>query len=263
MKLDPIARKELLESDRRYFELNARKEQVGPFQLSWLSGLEDLPAGAVCHQVVREEAMGDSAEIEKSLQEIEDRFLEFQNPMVRIYSGNCHSLTQVLSRRGYQCREEVVFARTERARSDHGSVRLRPVREEGEWRQKLSLHAESDSFVDGHSYSPASWVALEKARAETGRVKFYLIEQDGKLHGTVGLMRIGSVLRIKNIFLRPDSRGQGLGASMLARIFDRIDGSDTRAVGVVALRREPVGGFYRASGMKEIGMLVEWTRKVN
>ncbi len=262
MGLDPKARRELLESDRFYFELNARKQRVGPFQLAWLSGLEDLPAGAVCHQVVRDEVMGGSAEIKKCLQEIEHRFSGFQNPMVRIYGGNSQSLTQVMLQRGYQCREEVVYARTQGARSDRRGVQLRPVREEGEWQQKLSLHAESDSFVDGHSYSPASWVALEKARAETGCVKFYLIEQDGKLHGTVGLMRIGSALRVKNLFLRPDSRGRGLGAATLARIFDRINGSDTRAAGVVALRREPAEGFYRACGMNEIGTLVEWTRKL-
>lgn len=262
MMPDESVTADLLGSDRRYFELAARLCRIGPFQLAWLPGFERWPAGAVCHQVdvvAASDAIGQAAEW---LAEIEQRFSDFGSSLARVYTRADERLEAALDRAGYCCRSEIGFVRTEPARASGASTVLRPIESQADWYCKQALHADSDRAVDGHPCPASAWVGMERARAGSGGVDFYLVESRGQTHGTLGLMRHGSVLRIKNLYLRPGSRGRGIGTGILEAVAGRIDGCDIRAVGLVALPDSAGERFYRACGMQPAGEFREWTRSL-
>lgn len=261
MKTEAIA-KALIDSDRQYFELNAETSRVGPFQLARLPGFEALPAGLVCHQVAPVDDEAQRSRRHEWLDLIERSCSSWSNPLVRIYSKGCRAVQHLLEAHGYSCRQEIGFARTQAVQPTDRSFELCPIDDESGWQTKLEMHAESASVVDGHPCRPEQWVELERARSRSGRVRFYLVRQGDRIHGTLGLMRIGSVLRLKNLYLRPGSRGRGIGTATLNRVFERIDGQHIKAVVLLALHGQTGEHFYRKLGMQDVCLLHEWSREL-
>lgn len=261
MKTEAIS-KALIDSDRQYFELNAESSRVGPFQLARLPGFETLPAGCVCHQVAAVEGDEQRLRLDEWLERIERRYSSWGNPLVRIYSKGCQQVRQLLEAHGYSCRHEIGFARTQAVLPTDSSFELCPIDDESGWRTKLEMHSESSSPVDGHTCQPEQWVDLERARSRSGRLRFYLVRHRDQTHGTFGLMRVGSVLRVKNLYLRPGSRGRGIGRATLNQVFERIDGQHTKAVVLLALSGEAGEHFYRKLGMQDVCILHEWSREL-
>ena len=261
MKTEAIA-KALIDSDRHYFELNAKTNLLGPFQLARLPGFEALPAGLVSHQVAPVDGDQQQSRLNEWLDCIERSCYSWGNPLTRIYSNNCCAVQHLLEAHGYLCREEIGFVRTQPALAPAAALELCPIEDETGWQIKLQMHAESTTVVDGHPCPPEQWVNLERARSQSGRVRFYLIKHGDRIHGTLGLMRVRSVLRLKNLYLRPGSRGRGIGETTLNLIFKQIDGQRIKAVVLLALRGETGERFYRKLGMKAVCSLHEWSREL-
>ena len=171
-------------------------------------------------------------------------------------------LREALQRRGYEHREELGFVRTEPPDSTDRKIELLAVGSESHWQAKLALQLGNNQAVDGHACRPEDWVGLERARSESGQLRFYLIRRGGEVHGTFGLMQVGALLRVKNLYLRPGSRRCGLGTAALNALFERIDGRLIQALGLVALREKGGERFYRACRMKQICTLTEWTLRL-
>ncbi len=252
----------LVASDRLYFGLNWQTRRIGPFQLSWITGYEALPAGAVGHQIDPVGAGAGGDELSDQLDRVEQSFARWCNPVVRLYLRDCPEMRQALLRRGYGSREEVGFVRTEPAQPADPGIELLAVDSDSHWQEKLALQSGSDQAVDGHACRPEDWVGLERTRSKSGQLRFHLILRDGQVHGTFGLMQLGPLLRVKNLYLRPASRGCGIGTAALHALYQRIDGNTIQAVGLVALRGKDGEHFYRACRMREVCTLTEWTLRL-
>lgn len=250
----------LIDSDRLYFGLNGRTRRLGPFQLTWTEGFSSLPAGGVAHQIEPLQNSLPAKDLEAHLDAVERVFESWTNPLVRLYALDCSPVRDTLYRRGYDNREEVGFARTEPADPANQVIELVPVENEAGWQEKLALQRGDNQVVDGHACKPEEWVSLECTRSRTGKLRFYLVRSDNETHGTFGLMKVGSVLRVKNLYLRPGSRGRGIGTAALKKVFQQIDGDGIQAVVLLALRGAATERFYEKLGMKEVCRLNEWSR---
>jgi len=84
--------------------------------------------------------------------------------------------------------------------------------------------------------------------------------EDGAPAGCAGLRRMGGgAAEAKRLFVRPEARGRGAGAALLARLV-----AEARAAGYRALRLETLPGemdaaiaMYRRSGFREIAPYAE------
>lgn len=253
----------LFESDRVYFELGARVSRIGPTSIVWMPGLAHTPAGCVC-QRVPSSAFQDRSPTGGApswLDEVESAHRARGNPMVRFYTLDFEGPRALLAASGYVCREEIGFASQGPATSRPGQVRLHPVETPSDWREKLRLHEASSEFSDGHAYLAREWVELERRKCLTGRMACFLIEYESEFHGSVCLMHEGRAIRIKNLYLQPDSRGRGIGSQTLQEIFAVHLRSEDSAAVVYGVRGDPGEHLYRSQNMVEICRQYEWTRR--
>ena len=133
---------ELIESDRRYFELGAHIEPLSYGHLAWMPGLTHLAASCVIHRVDPEDM---DIVPEEWLKEIEAETERRDVPLIRIYLDSCPpSIAAVLQRAGYRERMELGFLAPEGAGPQNACVRLRPgahrIGLEKQARASLSSH---------------------------------------------------------------------------------------------------------------------------
>lgn len=243
-----------IETERHYFEMGARIEQLDGAILAWVPGLAACPAGAVIHRANAEMIAHRGA---PWIAEAERALSNAGVALARIYLDSRGPADELLRRAGYIDREELVFAHS---LEDGGSeLTLRPVLTPDDWQRKLELHQAGDISPDGHHVPAAEWVALERRKCDDG-MEAYLAEAGGEIVGAIGAIRGDGILRMKNILIHPAHRRQGLARAMLHRLaaIGREQGISEQCV--FAVRGDAGEQLYRSSGMQLVGAQVEWSK---
>ena len=133
---------------------------------------------------------------------------------------------------------------------------------EEDWGAKLALHETSDRPSDGHRARAQDWVALERRKAETNNVTFYLFKQAGDVVATAGLMRpLDGTIRIKNLFVSAHRRQRGMGRAVLAALSRRARRLHGCCPVVYFVEGSAGQGMYEAAGFRPIGSVFEWIRE--
>ena len=244
-----------IETDRQYFELGARLEQLPGGTLAWMPGLASAPAGAVIQHVDADVVLAESrnwlSRAEKALRDVGAR-------TSRIYLDEGHDASDDLFRgAGYSKREELIFAHS--LDSPEPGLSMIPVESEYDWDRKLVLQQSMPTPPDGHSTSAVEWIGLERRKCDAG-MEMYLAEWDGQPVGAIGAIGGDGLLRLKNIAVHPSHRRKGVGLRMLGHlgIMARERGVSEQCV--FAVRGEIGELLYRAAGMRTIGSVIEWSK---
>ena len=244
-----------IETDRQYFELGARLEQLPGAILAWMPGLAAAPAGAVIQRVGAEVAL---AEESNWLFRAERALCGVGARTSRIYLDDGHGASDDLFRgAGYSKREELIFAHS--LGSPEPGLRMMPVESEFDWDRKLILQQSMPTPPDGHSTSAADWIVLERRKCDAG-MEMYLAEWDGQPVGAIGAIGGDGLLRLKNIAVHPSHRRKGVGLRMLGHLGILAKERGISEQCVFAVRGEIGELLYRAAGMRMIGSVIEWSK---
>jgi GNAT superfamily N-acetyltransferase len=127
------------------------------------------------------------------------------------------------------------------------------------WATKEAIHRADGLRPDGHDAPAARWVAMERARVDSGGLDAWLAIRDGIVCGTVCTMAVDGILRNKNIVVHPDHRRTGVGLGILARL-DAMARSRQMLMGTFSLAGEDSALLYRAAGMRTVVEQREWSR---
>lgn len=256
---DPIA-SALLESDRIYFELGAQVEPVDGAVLTWMPGLQGVPAGCVVQRVA--DGLGPiAAEPRQWVTEMTERLAAMGCSVARVYvDSSAPDLEFALSQAGYRRRVEIGYVWPGYLPGRRADVFLRPILTEADWAAKVALHAGEQESVDGHALPADSWVQLERAKCEGGQMQAYLIEVDGEVCGAIAGIRVDGLLRAKNVFVRADRRREGIGAEAMSRMTAQAVTEGRRATGIFGVEGKPGNALYRGLGMTPKVERVEWSR---
>ena len=153
--------RDLLESDRLYFEAAAEVLPIPGAVIAALRGAEKLAAGCVVHRVdpgaFREEP-------DAWLAEVEDRLRALGSPRARLYLDTPDTrLEEALARRGYRSRTEHGFTREA---GDGGGAEIDLALAEGEddWSARRELMRRQEHGVDGHPVDADLWIDLERRK---------------------------------------------------------------------------------------------------
>lgn len=234
-----------------------------------MPSLEQVPAGCVCQRIdVSHIAMRWRAP-ELWLDAVEARFRGLGTPLSRLYIEDDRDLDELLLRRGYRSRTELGFLYPLSAgfsiTSSLGAdrVSLQPVFANDDWEVKEALHGDTVMGPDGYPCDAKQWVQLERTKCFAGAMHCYLIRTAaGELCGAIGTMRAGSVLRIKNVVVHPQFRGQGMGLAALGALFGVARQLGLSALGVFGIEGEPGSALYRRAGFHVETHQVEWTKSL-
>jgi RimJ/RimL family protein N-acetyltransferase len=249
-----------LASERRYFGLGASTRSEPGLQLHIAPGFEALPAACVCILDPPESpgaAMGAIASAEAA-------FLVSGATWARFYIYEMESgLAPVLMAKGYRHRIEIVhgFDPVPDTREASPAGYWRPVRDEQDWLAKATVHAPPSKASDGYETVAEAWLSLERQRAETGGIEFWLYVEDDLPLATTGLMRTPDrVARIKNYYVRADRRRKGIGTTALQRLLLLLHDAGEKAAVVLSVEGSIGERLYRSAGAREIGRIHEWSR---
>jgi ribosomal protein S18 acetylase RimI-like enzyme len=252
--------RDLLESDRRYFEADAEVIPVPGAVIAVLRGVEALAAGCVVQRV---DAGRTAADPEAWLSDVEDRLRALGSPRARLYLDAPNpALEHALARRGYRPRVEFGFAREAGARENSLAVELVPAEDESGWAARRDLMRRVGRSPDGHASDPDLWVAMERRKHRAGYMRPYLIRVGGEIVGAVSAAPCGSVLRIKNLAVDPAHRRRGIATAAAAHFARVAEEEGFAACGCFVLEGEPALGVYPGAGYRKITQQTEWVRKL-
>ncbi len=250
--------RDLLESDRRYFEAGAEVIPVPHAVIAVLRGAESLASGCVVQRI---DAAGAAADPEAWLGEIEDRLRALGSPRARLYLDSPHALLErALERRGYRSRVEHGLARAAGATAGGAEVEFLTAEDESGWSARREVMRRAGSGPDGHPTDPDKWVAMERRRHAAGFMRAYLIRRDGKVVGVIGAAPCGSLLRMKNLVIDPAHRRQGAATAAAVRFAALAEEGGLSAAGCFALDGEPGLAIYPSAGYRVVVRQIEWVR---
>lgn len=246
-----------IETDRRYFELGARFEELPGATIAWMPDLVSAPAGAVIQRidadVVRATGIDWLCRAEQALASLGGR-------TARIYlEASDEALDRLLATAGYAKREELIF--THSLGSPEPGLTMIPVESDLDWERKLRLQQAMEMPPDGHSTDARDWIALERRKCAAG-MEMYLAELDGEPVGSIGALRGDGLLRLKNIAVHPAHRRKGVGLRMLRHLGTIAAARGISEQCVFAVRGEIGELLYRAAGMRVIGSVIEWSKRL-
>jgi GNAT superfamily N-acetyltransferase len=246
----------LVESDARYFEAAAKTERLSGATLCHLPGLERSPGGCVIVRV-------DPGAVGSDLQAWVDtaaRAAAGVGGRLRVYlTAPAPGLESELARIGAVRREELGLVADAPLAHDP-EVELAPVLSPADWREKLALHRALDRAPDGHAVAPDDLVELERRKAAAGYMQCFLIRRGGRGCGAVAAAPAGPLLRLKNIFVCPDSRRRGIASAGVARLA-ALAAESRRRLGVFAVAGSPGERLYNRLGLREIVRIAEWSAR--
>ena len=246
-----------IETDRIYFELGAKAEQLPGATLAWMPGLTSSPAGAVIQRIEPEviAVLGETWVVQA-----EQALADVGAAMARIYlDARGGPADEVFRRAGYEDRDELVFAHS--LDEPAPGVTLHPVKSDEDWDRKLRFHTAVLETPDGHNHRPSEWVALERRKCADGMDAF-LAECDGETVGAIGAIWGDGLLRMKNIVVDPAHRRRSIGRRMLSQMaaIGRERGISEQCI--LAVRGDAGELLYRAAGMQVVGSQVEWSKQI-
>lgn len=246
----------MVESDRRYFELGARRVQVAGAEIVWVDGMADLPAAGVVHRVIPSEVADPAAWIG----DVTTALLDAGFGYGRIYLDEpVEPLEAELSSRGWTMRREPGLVALAPVPTREPGVKLVPVLTDDDWAAKERVHRADVIRPDGHDAPASRWVAMEQARVATGGLEAWLVLRDDIVVGTVGSMANEVILRNKNLVVHPDHRRTGVGLSVLATLDDMARDRGL-VLGTFSVAGEDGELLYRAADMSVVVEQREWSR---
>jgi GNAT superfamily N-acetyltransferase len=250
--------RDLVESDRLYFEADAEVIPLAGAVLARLRGAEALAAGCVVHRI---DADGLPADVGEWLAAVESRLRGFGCPRARLYQDTPHAaLETALARRGYRPRVEFGLVHAADRGEAAEAVELRPADDAAGWSERRRLVERSRRGPDGHRADPDLWVEMERRKHRAGYLQPYLIVSHGKVVGAVCFAPCQSILRLKNLIVDPEHRRRGV-ATATASCFVRAAAEAGRAaVGCFVLEGEPGVAAYERAGYRMITQQTEWVR---
>ena len=247
---------DLVESDRRYFELGARREHLRAAEIVWLDGMADLPAAGVVHRVVPEELVDPAG----WMREATTRLVDAGFTHGRIYLDEpFEPLETELASGGWTMRREPGLVALDDVPTRGQAIELIPVIDDDGWAAKEEIHRADGARPDGHEAPASRWVAMERARVATGELEAWLVVRGGTVCGTVCSMTGGAVLRNKNLVVHPDHRRSGVGLSVLASL-DVMARDRGLVMGTFSVAGEDGELLYSAAGMSVVVEQREWSR---
>jgi GNAT superfamily N-acetyltransferase len=248
---------QIARSDARYFSLGASLTPLPGAILAVVEGLTALPAA--CVTIVLD---GDAAGVDARgwVREAEAATREHGGGICRIYlDAPAPALELELAAVGYERRVEDIFLTPPGPAPAAGSGHLVPV--EGDlWALARELHASDAVAPDGYAASPEDWWELMRRKQEAGGMECYIVEADGRPCGTIGIVPMPDVLRIKNVFVAPQARGNGAGRAAVAAVWRSAAERGLSGAGVLGVRDTPGAALYARAGLRTAGALIEWSR---
>lgn len=259
-------------TDRRYFELAAERVPLGGATLLHLPGSAGVGAGTVVWVDDHDVIDADSAWLERAAHAAAARGA----PVLRVYGlGAAGAATAACRAGGLTARHERIFVGTgppvddvtldvARARErERVTVELRPASGADGRTARRRVAAGADTAPDGHPVDAERFLSGEERRANTGELELFVAwADDGEPVAVVGALRLGPVLRLKNLLVRPDRRRLGIARAVTAAMLGwAADEGSTLAA--LALAGEPGEGIYPALGMVDVGADVEWSRPLD
>lgn len=252
----------LLESDRRYFESAACIEDCRGATIARIPGHTSLPAACVVQRIT-------PSDLPVSTQKWLDRIETYLDGMgysrARLYLRSRDStFATELVRRGYDSSEEIGFLRIPPAEvSPSDECRLEPISDAEDWALKLRLHERCDVGPDGYPSTAKAWVDMERRRVEAGYMEPFFIKTHGSVRGVLSLAEFPHLLRLKNLVIHPDFRGEGVGTTAVQRVLREARKRRKRAVGAFGVKGSPGASLYRSCGFEEAVAQTEWARKLS
>ncbi len=252
--------RDLLESDRRYFEAGAELIPLPGAVIALARGFEGLASGCVVQRV---DAARAATDLERWVTEVESQVRRLQTPLVRMYLDGHHApLEDALRRRGYRSRVEYGLIR-DAGGDGAGRIELRPAEDEDGWGQRRELMRRVSHSPDGHGADADLWIGLERCKHEAGYLRPLLVFVDGEVVAAVSSAASGSLLRIKNVAVDPAHRRKGIATGIVARLGRMAAEQGFAAAGCFVLEGEPGLVAYPRAGYRVVIEQTEWVRKLN
>lgn len=253
--------RDLLESDRRYFEAGAELVPIPGAVIAVLPGAANLAAGSVVQRIDAEAAAADA---EAWISLVEEALRDLGVPRARLYLDDPHphpALDAALRARGYRPRAEHGF--TKAAASSEGfEIELVPADDERSWSVRRELMDRQNRGVDGHPIDADLWIELERRKHAAGYLRPYLIRAGGRIAGAVCAARCGALLRMKNLVVDADFRRRGVATATAIRFAGIAREEGLEATGCYALAGEPGLVIYPRAGYGAAGVQTEWVREL-
>ena len=255
--LDPaVLGRALLETDRRYFELSARRQELPGAEMAWIEGMADLPAAGVVHRVVPD----DVADPVAWAGDVTATLLDAGFTYGRIYLDEPdEAIESRLAADGWTMRREPGLVSLDPVPTREPGVELVPVLTDDDWAAKEQVHRADAIRPDGHDAPASRWIAMEKARVATGELEAWLVLRDGIVCGTVCTMVDDVMVRNKNLVVHPDHRRTGVGLNVLATL-DDMARERGLVLGTFSVAGEVGSLLYRAADMTVVVEQREWSK---
>jgi len=248
-----------IESDCLYFELAAKKENLTGAQLAWMPGLESLSSASVIQRI------NQSSMPELCVSEAQHFCVRHHINVMRLYLAAIDPRwDNVLTRDGFTSRGEFIMiadAKKIQSWSNLEPLELKLIQSESQWHERYLMLAKGGHAPDGYSTEAARYIDMEKKKSHTGPLSFYLAyDLDGAAVGSVGLMAVGSICRLKNLVVHPDVRGRGIASRLIAQVGSYFVGADQHLV-AFAVDHAVRGSLYDRLGFNKAATYFEWRKK--
>jgi hypothetical protein len=251
--------RDLVESDRRYFEAGAEILRIPGAVIAVLRDAGPLAAACVVQRI---DTRAIAADADDWLADVEGRLRALSSPRARLYLENTDpALAQALLRRGYRPRVEHGFARAAEARGA-SDVELVPAEDGRSWTERHRIMGQQDLAVDGHAMDADLWIALERRKCESGYMRPYLILSRGEIVGAVCAAPSGCLLRMKNLVVDAGQRRRGFATAAAVSFARLARDAGLEATGCFALAGEPGLLVYPRAGYRESVVQTEWVRNL-
>jgi hypothetical protein len=251
--------RDLLESDRRYFEAGAESISIPGATIAFLRGAEPLAAGCVVHRVDLSGVVDGDAWVVG----MEERLRALHCPCARLYlEAPCPRLEEALARRNYRARVEFGFVRAAVRGAGDPFVEVIPADDAPAWSQRRTIMERCGRGPDGHRTDADLWVAMERRKCRAGYMRPYVIAVKGDVVGAVCAARCGSILRLKNLFVDPGCRRRGVATAVAERFAGLAAEAGQPAAGCFAIEGEPGMIVYALAGYETVTRQTEWFREL-
>jgi GNAT superfamily N-acetyltransferase len=249
---------DMVDTDTVYFEAGAESLRGNGFTLVRAPGLEHLAAGCLAIRVDLPAAEEDAR---RWRLDFEDAVHIVGGHGYRLYlTDRAPALEAELLAHGYVRRFESMLVRDpERTPPGSTRVRLREITSALEWAEKVCIDGESTHAPDGHHVDTRSWAEYEHRKWKSGTLRYFMIDGADETCGTVGIVRSATVVRVKNLLLRPRWRGMGIATEVALAAH-----AAASATGLPAGLFAAAGGIaeraYRRAGFWKTGTVTEFTK---